>query len=455
MSWSCPHCETSFGRKDNLQSHMNRKHSNSNFAPVIPMSQERCQRFQLVHPFTCMVAGMTGSGKTVWVQSLLQQAQTVIDQPPERIIWCYSQWQNAYTQLLMMIPTIEFVKAIPVSLENDTYLDVNIRNLIVIDDQMIEAGKDNRIVNLFTKGSHHRNLSVIYIVQNLFHLGKGNRSISLNSHYLVLFKNPRDKLQILTLAKQMYPSETAWFIKEYEEAVRRPYGYLFVDLRPTTPDRCRLRTNVLPGEERFDKGFDDNRISQELLKYLKQQTLMVPPPISEMQRVQNNMDNLLYRTNIGEDQKAKQYMQLQNKFLSYKHQLKSLIPEATIPTQPQESNQISANVLTGDVPTALIPVEEPPEIITATPPQAPTQVTAPQVLSTTATSSSLSSPSLPPSILTPPPTVESLSPVRKCKRPQSVKFVNYLDNETKRASRRSRRLHRTSPYKYSQYDQDD
>ena len=68
------------------------------FAPVIPMSQEMCQRFQLVHPFTCMVAGITSSGKTVWVQSLLQQAQTVIDQPPERITWWYSQWQNAYTQ---------------------------------------------------------------------------------------------------------------------------------------------------------------------------------------------------------------------------------------------------------------------------------------------------------------------------------------------------------------------
>ena len=83
---------------------MNSKHSDSNFGPVIPMSQEKYQRFQLVHPFTCMVAGMTGSGKTVWVQSLLQQAQTVIDQPPERIIWYYSQWQPAYTQLLMMIP---------------------------------------------------------------------------------------------------------------------------------------------------------------------------------------------------------------------------------------------------------------------------------------------------------------------------------------------------------------
>ena len=57
--------------------------------------------------------------------------------------------------------------------------------------EMIEAGKDNRIVNLFAKGSHHQNLSVIYIVQNLFHQGKGNRSISLNSHYL-LFGNIRD-----------------------------------------------------------------------------------------------------------------------------------------------------------------------------------------------------------------------------------------------------------------------
>ena len=137
-------------------------------------------------------------------------------------------------------------KGIPTALEQDAYFSANKRNIIVIDDQMIEAGKDNRIVNLFTKGSHHRNLSVIYIVQNLFHQGEGNRSISLNSHYLMLFKNPRDKLQILTLAKQMYPGRTDFFLKQYEEAVRRPHGYLLIDLKTTTQDDCRLRTNVLP-----------------------------------------------------------------------------------------------------------------------------------------------------------------------------------------------------------------
>ncbi|KAL9951080.1 hypothetical protein ACROYT_G043676 [Oculina patagonica] len=302
----------------------------------------------------------------MWVKSLLQQAHKTIHPPPERIVWCYSQWQPTYRELLLTIPGIEFIKGIPSTLEQDSFFDVNIRNLIVIDDQMIEAGSDNRIVNLFTKGSHHRNLSVIYLVQNLFHQGKGNRSISLNSHYLVLFKNPRDKLQILTLAKQMYPGETAWFIKRYEEAVRRPFGYLFIDVKPTTQNSCRLRTNVLPGEERFDNGEVEGSISKELLQYLKQQNLIAAPVIPEMQRLRNNMDGLLSRNDLGEDEKARQYMQLQNRFLTYKHQLNS-IPEATKWAEPQEKKQIST---TENLPTVPTPS---PELATvpATPVQAP------------------------------------------------------------------------------------
>ena len=87
---------------------------------------------------------------------------------------------------------------------------------------------------------------------NLFYQGQGSRSIGLNSHYLLLFKNPRDKLQILTLAKQMYPGQTDLFLNQYEKAVKRPFGYLLIDLKTTTQDNCRLRTNVLPSEEGFN-----------------------------------------------------------------------------------------------------------------------------------------------------------------------------------------------------------
>ena len=287
----------------------------------MPNPIEKCQRFRFMHPFTCMVAGMTGSGKTVWVKSLLQQAQEVVHLPPERIVWCYSQWQPAYMELMVTVPNIEFAKGIPSELENDSFFDINKRNLMVIDDQMENAGGDKRIVNPFTRGSHHRNLSVIYIVQNLFHQGKNSRSISLNSHYLVLFKNPRDKLQILTLAKQMYPGQTDFFIKRYEQAVRRPFGYLLVDLKTATQDNCRLRTNALPGEERFDNvGVPDN-ISQEVLKYLKQQNLATAPVFPAMQKLQDSMDGLLSRTDLGEYERGRQYMQLQNKYLTFKQQL--------------------------------------------------------------------------------------------------------------------------------------
>ena len=87
-------------------------------------------------------AGMTGSAKTAWVRSLLQKASEAICLPPERIIWCYSQWQSAYTEMLVAMLHIEFVKGIPTALEQESYLDVNKRNLIVFDDQMIDASKD-------------------------------------------------------------------------------------------------------------------------------------------------------------------------------------------------------------------------------------------------------------------------------------------------------------------------
>ena len=53
---------------------------------------------------------------------------------------------------------------------------------------------DKRIHNLFTKGSDHRNLPVVYIVQNISHQAKESRNINgLNARYIVLFVSPRDK----------------------------------------------------------------------------------------------------------------------------------------------------------------------------------------------------------------------------------------------------------------------
>ena len=63
--------------------------------------------------------------------------------------------------------------------------------------------------------------------------------------YLVLFRNPRDTRQISHLAQQMYPGEGKCMVESYKEATSEPYGYLFVDMRPNTPEHLRLRGKIL------------------------------------------------------------------------------------------------------------------------------------------------------------------------------------------------------------------
>ena len=46
------------------------------------------------------------------------------------------------------------------------------------------------VANMFTKISHHQNVSVVYLTQNVFDKNKYARTISLNAHNLVLFKKP-------------------------------------------------------------------------------------------------------------------------------------------------------------------------------------------------------------------------------------------------------------------------
>ena len=116
----------------------------------------------------------------------------------------------------------------------------------------------------------------------------------------------------------MYPGRTDFFLKQYEEAVRRPYGYLLIDLKTTTRDDCRLRTNVLPGEEQFNQVRMEENIPQELPRYLKQQNLSTDPHLSAMHRLQSGMDSTLSRSDLGEDEKAKQFLQLQNRYLNFK-----------------------------------------------------------------------------------------------------------------------------------------
>ena len=124
-------------------------------------------------------------------------------------------------------------------------------SLLVLDDLMSQCSNNQRVADLFTCGSHHRGISLLYLTQNLFLPGKLSRTISLNSHYLVIFRNLRNSLGISTLAKQMFLGRTDYLMESFRDATSRPYGYLVIDCHQLTPENMSSRTNILPGERQI------------------------------------------------------------------------------------------------------------------------------------------------------------------------------------------------------------
>ena len=270
----CLICNQFYSRRDALQRHERNVHGSGKYTD----QSQPLKEMTLRHPFSMMVTGPSGLGKTEWTRKLL--LSSLVQPPPERILWCFGQWQPLYEDLQKRIPCIEFIRGIPNYLDNAQFMDTSKRNLIIFDDLMTETKCDQRIADNFTKGSHHRNISIVYLTQNVFPQGRACRDIALNTQYLVLFNNPIDRQQVATLARRIYPSTCATFMRKFEDATARPYGYLVLDLKSSSSEQDRLQTDIFVDQQSPDDGDisdDEDADSVESLDYIHS----ISPPDKE------------------------------------------------------------------------------------------------------------------------------------------------------------------------------
>ena len=201
---------------------------------------------RLHHPSTILISGPSGSGKTCLTNNLLEYKEELFKPIcPSFTILIYEEWQTSYDSMhsrgfihlaLKGFPDIEYIKELL-----QEHKDNN-GTLLIIDDQMQNI--DQNIVNIFTIYSHHYNVTCILLTQSLFLSSKEYRTISLNTHYIILMKNSRDSSSVTQLAKQTNPFNTRYVTDSYIDATINPYSYLMFDLRQETPNEIRLRTNL-------------------------------------------------------------------------------------------------------------------------------------------------------------------------------------------------------------------
>ena len=190
-------------------------------------------------PFTMIVSGCTCSGKTTFVKKILKNID-LFEFPPRKIYYCYGVYSPAFETM----KNVELIQGLP----NDfsKLAEPNEHRLVILDDLQQEAASSKAVETLFTRDAHHKNLSVCLLNQNLFYQGKFCRTIALNAHVLVLFRNPRSNSQIRILESQIGLKHLR---EAYTDAMNTPYGYLIIDLSPTADPTYKMRTHIFPGED--------------------------------------------------------------------------------------------------------------------------------------------------------------------------------------------------------------
>jgi len=150
-------------------------------------------------PFTCIISGHSGSGKLSFCVWFLQNLDALCTERDFNggVIRCYNEKTAVPSPTdLPKISDVHFNEGAPTDFENALG-----RPCLVIVDDLLNDVYSKQVCDLFTKGSYHRNISVILITQNFFQQGRYCRDISLNAKYLVLLKNVRDNNQFMILAR--------------------------------------------------------------------------------------------------------------------------------------------------------------------------------------------------------------------------------------------------------------
>ena len=142
-------------------------------------------------------------------------------------------------------PQIEFMQGIPESFGEEGSSEPT---LIVLDDQMPLLGKKPQVLSAFIRGSHHRNVSIICLVQNFY--SKGLRDLTLQATHIIAFRPIRDSQWLHTLGRQMCGGRKNAVMDDMLKCINDiPYSYICINLDQQS--KFRYSTFLFPDDPNF------------------------------------------------------------------------------------------------------------------------------------------------------------------------------------------------------------
>ena len=192
------------------------------------------------------IIGPSNSGKSTLALSLLKRRHEIFDIRIDRCYYINTHWQPAYQELALSDPNVIFSTSL------ETVKEQAVSNCIIVFDDVTSLKDKNSKANKFLEelalhGAHHRNITVIYFLFQLFH--PALRTITLSTAYFTIFDFCRDRSSVAYFSRQICPSRSKFLTDAFLKAVEgRDFGYLHINLHPHHKTRYWVRSEIFPSE---------------------------------------------------------------------------------------------------------------------------------------------------------------------------------------------------------------
>ena len=204
-------------------------------------AHETCDS-KLEKPFRLIVGGGSGSGKTEFVKKLVDNAH--FSTPFDKIVYCYPDYLDDVPADFDQI--VEYQSGL---LDLQYFSSIPKNSLIILDDMMTECGQSDTIMKLFSVVARKRNLSIIFIVQNVYDRSKQFRNIRMNATGFALFKFYAATDVTKRILRDLSCNNLITG-KQLDKIYEKNFAYILIDIHPQRHSEfVTIRSNI------FEKNY--------------------------------------------------------------------------------------------------------------------------------------------------------------------------------------------------------
>ena len=222
------------------------------------------------HPFVMTITGPTQCGKTMWINKLIENIDVMVVPTPDKALFLYTTFQPIYDEIKKNVAeknetsSLKEIKFIDCNNGIPTVADLRknfgYQTLLILDDLMINAANATNsgiaaenmknLNNFVCRDSHHHDMFVIFVCQDIGYKDGVLKTLRKNMHYHVVFVNHNDysTFSIITHNKKI---SDGTFKRVYDDIKEDKHGYVVFDGKNDSYGNCRIRTGVFPQDNTY------------------------------------------------------------------------------------------------------------------------------------------------------------------------------------------------------------